>query len=135
MGRDDRDRTLVLTHQAAGLAALGNRTRLEILERLADRPQAVVELARHFRISRPAISKHLRVLKKAGLVTDRRAGYWRIYRVDPEEVDALRAYLNEVRDRTLTAFKAAVDDDSSRRESSDYELLLRQHRSQARAGS
>ena len=60
-------------------------------------------------MSRPAVSQHLRVLKDAGLVADRRAGNRRIYQVDPEGVEALRAYLDSFWQRSLTAFRSAVE--------------------------
>jgi DNA-binding transcriptional ArsR family regulator len=91
------------------LAALGDPTRRAIFERLADRPSAVGELARDFPVSRPAVSQHLKVLKEAGLVMDRAAGTRRIYQLDPEGVGALRAYLDQFWNRSLAAFKAAVE--------------------------
>jgi DNA-binding transcriptional ArsR family regulator len=92
-----------------GLTALGDPTRREIFERLADRPRAVGELARELPVSRPAVSQHLKVLKDAGLVRDRQAGNRRIYQVDPDGIGALRAYLDRFWNRALTAFKAAVE--------------------------
>jgi DNA-binding transcriptional ArsR family regulator len=59
-----------MTYQLMGLAALGDPTRRTIFERVAERPRAVVELAREMPISRPAVSQHLKVLKDAGLVID-----------------------------------------------------------------
>ena len=67
------------------------------------------ELARELPVSRPAVSQHLKVLKDAGLVIDRRAGSRRIYQLDPEGVGALRAYLDRFWSQALTAFKAAVE--------------------------
>jgi len=69
----------------------------------------VGELARELPVSRPAVSQHLKVLKDAGLVIDRRAGSRRIYQLDPEGVGALRAYLDRFWSQALTAFKAAVE--------------------------
>jgi len=92
-----------------GLTALGDPTRRAIFERLADHPSAVGELARELPVSRPAVSQHLRVLKDAGLVTDRRAGSRRIYQLNPDGVGALRAYLDRFWTRSLTAFRAAVE--------------------------
>jgi len=99
----------VTTYHLDGLAALGDPTRRAIFERLADRPSAVGELARDFPVSRPAVSQHLKVLKEAGLVMDRAAGTRRIYQLDPEGVGALRAYLDQFWNRSLAAFKAAVE--------------------------
>src|SRR2546425_468660 len=98
-----------MAYRAEGLAALGDPTRREIFERLADRPRAVGELARQLPVSRPAVSQHLKVLKEAGLVTARRAGNRRIYQLDPDGVGALRAYLDQFWNRALTAFKATVE--------------------------
>jgi DNA-binding transcriptional ArsR family regulator len=95
--------------RAEGLTALGDPTRRAIFERLADRPQAVGELARDLPVSRPAVSQHLKVLKDAGLVIDRPVGTRRIYQLDPEGVDALRAYLDQYWNRALMAFKATVE--------------------------
>jgi len=69
----------------------------------------VGELARELPVSRPAVSQHLKILKDAGLVIDRRAGSRRIYQLDPEGVGALRAYLDRFWSQALTAFKAAVE--------------------------
>jgi DNA-binding transcriptional ArsR family regulator len=96
-------------YQPSGLTALGDPTRREIFERLADGPHAVGELAREMPVSRPAVSKHLKVLKDAGLVIDRPAGNRRIYQLDPDGVGALRAYLDQYWQRALTAFKAVVE--------------------------
>jgi DNA-binding transcriptional ArsR family regulator len=93
----------------SGLTALGDPTRRAIFERLAGRPSAVSELAREFPVSRPAVSQHLRVLKDAGLVTDRRAGNRRIYQLNPDGVGAMRAYLDRFWNQSLAAFKATVE--------------------------
>jgi DNA-binding transcriptional ArsR family regulator len=89
--------------------ALGDPTRLAIMEQLADRPRAVVELAKEFPVSRPAVSQHLRVLKNAGLVIDEPAGNRRIYRVDTEGLAALRAHIDRFWDKALVAYKATVE--------------------------
>jgi DNA-binding transcriptional ArsR family regulator len=69
----------------------------------------VGELAGELPVSRPAVSQHLKVLKDAGLVVDRRAGNRRIYQLDPDGVGALRAYLDRFWSRSLAAYKAAVE--------------------------
>jgi DNA-binding transcriptional ArsR family regulator len=99
----------VLAYHEAGFAALGDPRRRQILERLADQPRAVGELASELPISRPAVSQHLKVLKDAGLVMDRPVGTRRIYQLDPAGVHELRAYLDHFWSRSLTAFKAAVE--------------------------
>ncbi len=98
-----------MTYQADPFAALGDPTRREIFERLAERPQAVGELASGLPVSRPAVSQHLKVLKQAGLVQDTAAGNRRIYQLDPGGVGALRAYLDQFWNQSLAAFKAAVE--------------------------
>jgi DNA-binding transcriptional ArsR family regulator len=87
-----RNRQQVNTYHEAQLDALGDATRRAILERLVTGPLAVGELAREFPMSRPAISQHLRVLKRAHLVTDRAAGTRRLYAVNPDAIEALRQY-------------------------------------------
>ena len=99
----------VRTYQHDGWSALGDRTRREIFERLAERPSAVVDLAVGLPVSRPAVSQHLRVLKDAGLVVDKRAGNRRIYRVNPDGLAKLRADLDRFWSSTLAAYKAAVE--------------------------
>jgi DNA-binding transcriptional ArsR family regulator len=99
----------VTAYQADGFAALGDPTRRAIFESLAARPRAVGELARELPVSRPAVSQHLRTLKNAGLVIDRRDGNRRIYQLDPGGVIALRAYLDQFWNQALAAFKLAVE--------------------------
>lgn len=97
------------TYQAEALGALGDATRRAIFERLAEHPSPVGALAREIPVSRPAVSQHLKVLKDAGLVTDHPDGNRRVYRVDPDGVAALRAYLDHFWNRSLAAFKAAAE--------------------------
>jgi DNA-binding transcriptional ArsR family regulator len=70
----------------------------------------VGELAREFPMSRPAISQHLRVLKRAHLVTDRAAGTRRLYAVNPDAIEALRQYFGRFWTRALAAFKKRVEE-------------------------
>jgi DNA-binding transcriptional ArsR family regulator len=100
-----------MTYRTEGLTALGDPTRRAIFERLAERPRAVGELAGELPVSRPAVSQHLKVLKEAGLVLDRPEGTRRIYQLDPDGVGALRAYLDTFWNRSLMAFKTAVEAD------------------------
>jgi DNA-binding transcriptional ArsR family regulator len=99
----------VATYEADAWAALGDRTRRTIFTRLTRRPCAVGELARELPVSRPAVSQHLKVLKDAGLVTDRPDGNRRIYRVNPDGLEALRADLDEFWGSALTGFKETVE--------------------------
>jgi DNA-binding transcriptional ArsR family regulator len=68
----------------------------------------VTELADHFDVTRPAISKHLRVLRGARLVRERRAGRNRIYELDPAGIKTLRAYFDRFWTDALAAFKRAA---------------------------
>src|SRR5438094_421064 len=99
-----------MTYEANGFAALGDATRRAIFEHLAARPRSVGELARELPVSRPAVSQHLRVLKQAGLVSDRPEGNRRIYQVDPDGVGAVRAYLDRFWNEALASFKEAVEE-------------------------
>ncbi|WP_028061622.1 ArsR/SmtB family transcription factor [Candidatus Solirubrobacter pratensis] len=93
----------------AGMDALGDPTRRAIFERLAEGPQAVGELANHLPVSRPAVSQHLKVLKQAGLVTDRAEGTRRLYQLDPQGVGALRMYFERFWTQALASLKEAVE--------------------------
>ena len=89
--------------------ALGDPTRRAIVACLAERPHAVGELADELPISRPAVSQHLKVLKEAGLVTDRAAGTRRVYRLSPEGLGALRDQLDTFWNRALIGYQDAVE--------------------------
>ena len=97
------------TYQADGLTALADPTRRAIFERLAEEPQAVVDLARDLPVSRPAVSQHLKVMLDAQLVVARREGNRRIYQLDPTGVALLRAYLDRFWTKALAAYKEAVE--------------------------
>jgi DNA-binding transcriptional ArsR family regulator len=94
-----------------GLNALGDPTRLAIFEMLGTHPRAVHELAASLPVSRPAVSQHLRVLKQAQLVRDRRAGTRRIYELNPEGIALLRNHFAQLWDQALAAFKKAAEDE------------------------
>ena len=100
---------MVTYRHAQQLVALGDATRRAILERLLNGPQPVGELARNFPVSRPAISQHLRILKRAHLVVDRAAGNRRLYELDARGVEALRAYFDRFWDHALESFKRAAE--------------------------
>ena len=102
------------TNHSTAISALGDPTRRRIFERLAESPLPVGQLARELPVSRPAVSQHLKVLKDAGLVVDRRVGTRRVYSVDPDGVDAMRAYLDRFWERSLLAFRTAVEHDERR---------------------
>ena len=76
--------------------ALGNPHRRAILELLARKPRSVQEIADQLPISRPAVSRHLRLLNNAGLVADEQAGNRHLYRLDEKGAEAARRYLAQV---------------------------------------
>jgi DNA-binding transcriptional ArsR family regulator len=89
--------------------AIADPTRRRLLELVRDREVAAGELAASFAVSRPAVSRHLRVLREAGLVRERRVGRSRLYRADPEPLEELRRWLETYwRDR-LEALRAAAE--------------------------
>ncbi|MDP9119896.1 MAG: metalloregulator ArsR/SmtB family transcription factor [Acidobacteriota bacterium] len=106
----------VNTYHEAQLNALGDATRRAILARLLAGPEPVGRLASHFPISRPAISQHLRILKDARLVIDRREGNRRLYELDPDGFASLREYFDRFWDVALAAFKERVDDHPTQEE-------------------
>lgn len=69
----------------------------------------MTDLAEELPVSRPAVSQHLRVLKDAGLVRERRDGTRRLYRVDPDGLGEVRDYFDDFWSDVLAAFKAAVE--------------------------
>jgi DNA-binding transcriptional ArsR family regulator len=99
--------------------ALGDPNRRALVELLRSGDRSVRELADQLPISRPAVSRHLRVLKEAGLVTDRAEGTRRLYRLHDEGIDAVRAYLMEVWGDAAVRFRLAAENtthaDGSRR--------------------
>jgi DNA-binding transcriptional ArsR family regulator len=103
----------VPAYRSSALLALGDPTRLAILERLADSPLAVVDLTKELPVSRPAVSQHLRVLKDAGLVIDHAVGNRRIYQANPDGLAALRDQLDQFWGRAMAAYKAAVEESNA----------------------
>lgn len=89
--------------------ALGDPTRRTIFERLAEQPSSVTDLALTLPVTRSAVSQHLKVLKQAGLVADTPAGKHRIYRVEPDGLEALRMELDRFWIKTLATYKRAVE--------------------------
>src|SRR3954453_10207077 len=99
---------------ASALDALGDPTGRAILERLLAGPLPVGEIADGLPVSRPAVSQHLRVLREAGLVSARRDGTRRVYRLDPRGLEALRAYVDRFWTTALAEFKAAAESEARR---------------------
>ena len=91
------------------IAALADPTRRTIFERLRGGPRPVVEIARGLPVSRPAVSQHLRVLKEAGLVRERREGTRNFYSVNGDGLADLHAYFENFWDEALAAFKEAAE--------------------------
>jgi DNA-binding transcriptional ArsR family regulator len=89
--------------------ALGDPTRRAIVSLLRDGERSVQELADALPVSRPAVSRHLRLLKGAGLVADRADGTRRLYRLHDEGLDAVRAYLEQVWGEAAARFKLMAD--------------------------
>jgi len=91
------------------LAALADPSRRHVFEQLRAGPRSVGELAQRLPVSRPAVSQHLKVLKEAGLVTDRAEGTRRVYCIDPHGLAAVRAWLDQFWDEALEAFQAEAE--------------------------
>jgi DNA-binding transcriptional ArsR family regulator len=91
------------------LEALGDPTRRAVFELLGDGPRSVGDLAAQLPVTRPAVSQHLKVLKRAGAVRDERLGTRRVYSVDPAAVVGLRDYFDRFWERALHGFKAAAE--------------------------
>ena len=96
---------------AARWGALADGTRLALITRLAEGPQAVGELAAGLPVSRSAVSQHLKILKDAGLVEDTAAGTRRIYRLNPVALAALRDQLDTYWQRALAGYAQAAAPD------------------------
>ena len=100
---------------AAGpFEALGDANRRAIVELLAGGPRAVGELADALPISRPAVSRHLRLLKEAGLVEEEAQGTRRIYRLQTEGVEAVQAYLQTVWGEAVGRFRLYAENTQRR---------------------
>jgi DNA-binding transcriptional ArsR family regulator len=95
--------------------ALGDPTRRRIFEQLRQGPLAVGELAEGLPISRPAVSQHLRVLKEAGLVVDRKLGTRRLYEVDPDGLGELRDWLDDFWSEALARFRERAEETRRKR--------------------
>jgi DNA-binding transcriptional ArsR family regulator len=91
------------------MAALADPTRRAVFERLRHGPRPVGEIARGLPVSRPAVSQHLRVLKEAGLVRERREGTRNFYSLDGDGLAEVREYFEELWDEALAAFKEQAE--------------------------
>jgi DNA-binding transcriptional ArsR family regulator len=98
-----------LTGSSAALDALGDPNRREILRLLADGGRSVQEIADRLPISRPAVSRHLKLLRGAGLVVEEPLGTRRIYRLHDDGVRAVEEYLRQVWGSVATRFRIAAE--------------------------
>jgi DNA-binding transcriptional ArsR family regulator len=89
--------------------AISEPRRREILRLVRDRELAAGEIAAHFEVTRPAVSQHLTILKKAGLVSERREGTRRLYRARPEGLAELRSFLDGFWEDSLERLKLAAE--------------------------
>jgi DNA-binding transcriptional ArsR family regulator len=94
--------------------ALGDPTRRQILRLLGDGDRSVAELAGELPVSRPAVSRHLRLLKQAGLVAEEPRGTRRIYRLQQEGLDAVHGYLQQVWGEAAARFRLAAENTEPR---------------------
>lgn len=106
--------TDVLPNVGDPFDALGDRQRRHILRLLAEEDRSVAELARALPISRPAVSRHLRVLKAAGLVSEEPRGTRRIYRLQGEGVVAVQQYLEQVWGEAGARFRLLAENTEQR---------------------
>lgn len=100
-------------HSDRVLDALGHRTRRDILALLRGGALPVGDIAANLPISRPAVSKHLRILEDAGLVEYTASGTRNIFRLRAAGFDAARAYLDSLWDEALASFRRAAEDDAA----------------------
>jgi DNA-binding transcriptional ArsR family regulator len=91
-------------------AAIADPTRRRLLELVRDREVPAGELASKFDVSRPAVSRHLRVLRQAGLVHERREGRLRLYRADPAPLAELRDWLERYWEERLAALRSLAEE-------------------------
>lgn len=98
----------------AALDALGDGNRRAILEILGSGGQSVQQIADRLTISRPAVSRHLRLLKDAGLVVDHAEGTRRVYQLDGAGVDAVRHYFQQVWSDAAPRFRLAAENTEPR---------------------
>jgi DNA-binding transcriptional ArsR family regulator len=97
-----------MAYQTA-LLALSDPTRRQVFEQLRHGPKSVGKIAAGMPVSRPAVSQHLGVLKRAGLVGDRAEGTRRVYYIDPHGLAAIRIWLDQFWDDALSGFKAELE--------------------------
>ena len=94
--------------------AVADPIRRRVLELVRDDELPAGAIARQFDVSRPAVSRHLRVLRETGLVEERRAGRLRLYRANPEPLAELRRWLDDYWAGRLSALKAVAEEGAER---------------------
>ena len=95
----------------AALTALSDPTRRLVFERILGAPRPVASIAEGLPVSRPAVSQHLKVLKEAGLITERRSGTRRLYAANPQALGELRAAVEAMWHEALGAMAATVEEE------------------------
>lgn len=102
-----------LRAHAPVFAALGDKTRLSLVAKLSNgRPHSISQLARGSKLTRQAITKHLRVLESVGMVHSARAGRESLFEFNPQPIEAIEEYLNFVSrqwDQALSRLKSFVE--------------------------
>jgi DNA-binding transcriptional ArsR family regulator len=98
----------------AALTAIAEPNRRQILGLISSSELSAGEIARHFDVTRPAISQHLAVLRSAGLVTERRAGTRRYYRARPEGLTGLRDWLDRFWRDSLEQLRSEAEREAKR---------------------
>ena len=93
------------------MAALSDPTRRLVFERILAAPQPVASIAEGLPVSRPAVSQHLKILREAGLVTERRSGTRRLYAANPQALGELRAAIEAMWHEALGGMAAAIDEE------------------------
>ena len=96
------------------LTALADPTRRQIFERVLTAPQPVGAIADGLPVSRPAVSQHLKVLKEAGLISERRQGTRRLYVADPQALGELRTAIEAMWREALAGMAARIDEELER---------------------
>ncbi len=104
----------MLAYEERVFDALGDPTRRAVLKRLRGGGRSVGEIADGMKVSRPAVSQHLKILKAARLVVVHAEGTRRVYAVDKRGIQSLRKWLEGFWDEALTAFKEAVEQEAKK---------------------
>lgn len=102
------------TYADRAFEALGDPTRRAVLKRLRGGGRSVGEIAEGMKVSRPAVSQHLKILKTARLVTVHTDGNRRVYAVDTRGIVSLQKWFDQFWDETLLAFKDAAEREATR---------------------